>query len=145
VDYRNEEWLREKYWEEELSAQEIADLTDVTDQTILVWMRKHDIPRRDMGTAVSKGKRNESVPMRTHKEKGYVYWRGKWRGEDMGRVAVHRLAAVAWFGYDAVADNVVHHKANIPWLNAEWNLEPLPAGDHAKIHEPWTYSPILDS
>jgi len=49
-------------------------------------------------------------------------------------VRVHRLAAVAWYGFDAVADKVVHHENNIPWDNREDNLRAVTAEEHARIH-----------
>ncbi len=44
--YWNEEWLRGKYWDEELTQAQIADLADVSRTTIQKWMEKHDIERR---------------------------------------------------------------------------------------------------
>jgi len=143
--YKDPDWLERKYWDERLSARDMAEQAGCTNTTILRYMREHDIPRREKKIATSIGKRRqhgEYVPFRTHSERGYEYWRGKHRGEDEGRVAVHRLAAVAWFGYDSVVDKAVHHKLNIPWLNTEWNLEPMDFGEHMKHHENWRHSPI---
>jgi len=47
---------------------------------------------------------------------------------------VHRLAAVAWFGFDAVKNKHVHHKNGIPWDNRECNLEPISPEEHNTIH-----------
>jgi hypothetical protein len=142
--YKDEEWLREKYHRERLSAVDMAELAGCTDETILRYMRKFDIPRRDMSTAVSIGKRRqhgEYVPLRTEK-RGHVCWRGKYQGSNEGRVFVHRLAAVAWFGWDAVVDKAVHHKNNVPWDNREENLEPMTFSDHMMHHENWKYSHV---
>lgn len=142
MKYRDEDWLREKYLKERLSAADIGELAGCSDETVLRYLRKYNIPRRDMSTAVAYGKRRqhgEYTPFRTH-ERGYEYWRGKFKGETEGRVAVHRLAAVAWYGYDAVCDNVVHHKNNVPWDNRPKNLEVMTNGDHAVHHEPWEHS-----
>lgn len=45
--YQNEDWLREKYWDERLSSGEIAKLCDTTPSTIARWLRKLEIERRD--------------------------------------------------------------------------------------------------
>jgi len=52
--YRDEEWLREKYWDEELSTNEIADLCGVTNVTISNWMSKHGIEKRPRNSARDK-------------------------------------------------------------------------------------------
>lgn len=44
VNYHNREWLVEKYWDEGLEQNEIADICGVDDSTISTWMRKNDIP-----------------------------------------------------------------------------------------------------
>lgn len=44
--YWNEEWLREKYWDEKLSQAQMADLTGVGRSTIQRWMDKLDVERR---------------------------------------------------------------------------------------------------
>lgn len=45
--YRNKEWLERKYWEEEKTLEEISDEVNVCKQTVLNWMKKHEISRRD--------------------------------------------------------------------------------------------------
>jgi hypothetical protein len=45
--YQDEEWLRQKYEEEFKSIRQIADECGVTKNTILYWMMKHGIERRD--------------------------------------------------------------------------------------------------
>lgn len=81
------------------------------------------------------------VPYRTDYE-GYETWRWQYRDctgcKKENAVRVHRLAAVAWFGYEAVAgDNtVVHHKNGIPWDNQESNLVPMGRVEHSCLHNP---------
>jgi len=45
--YHQEEWLREQYIFERKSSTKIADECGVTSTTILSWLDKHGIPRRD--------------------------------------------------------------------------------------------------
>jgi transposase len=56
--YKDPEWLKKKYHEENLSGSEMADLCGTTKQTIYDWMRRHDIDRRD---------KSESATLRAEK------------------------------------------------------------------------------
>lgn len=47
--YRNEEWLREQYFEKGLSMPQMARKADCTKRTIINWMDKYDIERRSPG------------------------------------------------------------------------------------------------
>jgi len=71
--YRNEEWLRNKYWEEELRQKQIAKLCGIDRKTIQKWMKKLNIPRRSRSGAnqgqVSWNK-GRSVPEETKKKIG---------------------------------------------------------------------------
>jgi len=49
------------------------------------------------------------------------------------QLRIHRLCAVAWFGYDAVIDRDIHHRLPVPWLNVKSNLLPLPPEEHQII------------
>lgn len=55
-------------------------------------------------------------------------------------VKIHRLAAVAWFGFDAVVNKDVHHENNIPWDNREENLIPMDKSEHMRLHENWKHT-----
>lgn len=46
----------------------------------------------------------------------------------------HRLLAVAYFGFESLPGNIVHHKNNIPWNNREENLELMTQNEHASTH-----------
>lgn len=50
------------------------------------------------------------------------------------QVLHHRLAAVAWFGFDDVTGNVVHHKNGLSWDTREENIELMKQSDHIKEH-----------
>ena len=47
--YQNKEWLRGKYWDEELSMSKIGELCNRSDATILKWLNKHNILIRSRG------------------------------------------------------------------------------------------------
>ena len=55
-------------------------------------------------------------------------------GESRYTVGIHRLVAVAEFGLENTAGNVVHHKNNIPWDNRPENLELMGHAEHARYH-----------
>lgn len=44
ASHRDAGWLREKYWDEELSFRAMSKLCDVDRETIRYWMKKHNIP-----------------------------------------------------------------------------------------------------
>jgi len=50
-DYRDKQWLEEKYHGEQLSSAEIAGLCDCTKTTILTWLDRHDIEKRSKSEA----------------------------------------------------------------------------------------------
>lgn len=49
-------------------------------------------------------------------------------------VYVHRLVAVAEFGFEAVCDMDVHHKISVPWYNSGDNVEPMDPYEHRIGH-----------
>lgn len=68
-------------------------------------------------------------------KKGHERVRGNRKMEDGSwidtkRVSIHRLTSVAWFGMDAISNRDIHHRVNIPWLNTESNLLPVPPAEH---------------
>lgn len=69
-----------------------------------------------------------------HTGEGYEYVRCRQNGAD-DTVYIHRLTFVAEHGIDALgADDHVHHKKSIPWLNTPENLEAVEPEDHAQHH-----------
>lgn len=130
-----EDRLRELYAEQ--SRKQIARDYGVTVKVITKALRRMGVDFRSTSEAVKKyyddhghHEGNEPKdPYLTHHSQGYEEIR-HWSQ----RVYVHRLAAIAWFGYDAVDGKHVHHKNNIPWDNREENLETLTASDHRSHH-----------
>jgi transposase-like protein len=47
--YHDEDWLRDKYWNERMNTTEIGRMVGVTRGTISNWLRRHDIPTRGRG------------------------------------------------------------------------------------------------
>lgn len=140
--YRDEERLRELYHGQDMTTREIADKLGCTNGTISRWLNRHDIEARpnwkEGVEAAKEANRVEYVQMRTLEgERGYEYWGTKVRedGERTMKIMyVHRLLAIAEYGFDAVADMDVHHKNGIPWDNRPENVVPVDSLEHASYH-----------
>lgn len=131
MPWRDEDLMRRLYVEEGLDQREIAEKFDVSLTTVCNWMQKHGIEAR--GHEWNRMMIRASY--RTTKS-GYEAWRSSSRKLDgQASFPVHRLAAVAWFGIDAVKGNVTHHKNGVPWDNRECNLELMSQSEHASHHD----------
>lgn len=132
--WRNKETLERLYWDEGLNQQEIADRLGCWPRTIVEWMGRHEIETRKGAP------RKEYAYFETHKF-GYERWQNLTLPDRGAVVLVHRLAAVAWYGFEAVANSHVHHadpegkdRPGIPWDNRESVIELLTPGEHASHH-----------
>jgi len=126
--YKDADTLRRLYWDEELTQGEIADRFDKNPGTIHYWMEKHGIERRDRLTEISKSRQKGDRLITDGK--GYVCWR-------YGRhnsIKIHRLIAVAKYGFDAVADRDVHHVSGVPFDNRRSNITVLTPEEHHRLH-----------
>ena len=134
VSYREEDTLRRLYHDERLSTFEIAERFGVEHSTISKWMKRNDVEPRSTSEAQSnRTDLLKSPACYITDERGYSLWRTQ-HNDEQHTVYVHRLAAVAWNGFDAVAKKDVHHKNGIKWDNRESNLEPLTPSQHRKRH-----------
>jgi len=130
--YKDGDWLEKKYIDERLSIGPIADICGVSGSTIWRWLKIHDIPIRGKGHP--KGRENpqwQEYACSTISS-GYRVWLNRYHGEQ-DTVKVHRLAAVAWFGLDAVKGKVIHHKNGFKLDNRESNLEPTNPVNHGRV------------
>lgn len=50
--YHDPAWLKQKYWEGELSTAQIAEIAGCHRVNVRIWMNKHNIPLRDKGESV---------------------------------------------------------------------------------------------
>jgi len=125
-----------------LTTREIADELGCTNGTVSKWLDEHGIETRDNWVAgveaAKRANRLERVTLRSLPS-GYEYWSSKeWQSDGDGRkseiVYVHRLLAVAKFGFDAVDGADVHHKNGIPWDNRPGNIELLEPEEHGHLH-----------
>jgi hypothetical protein len=130
--WRDPEVLRDLYVDEEMSTIEVADELGTKSGTISKWLDRHDIEARSISEAMTKYHEKQPVPFSTSYQ-GYEVWKGMTNRENVS-LGVHRLAAVAWFGLEAVANGLVHHENEIPWDNREENLQPMSRGEHNRVH-----------
>jgi hypothetical protein len=128
--YKDEGTLRELYCESRLSMADIADRLDTSDSTIRYWMDKHDIEPRDPHDHERRVGVNLSLDNR-----GYMRWSEYDAKHKNNRfVQVHRLLAVAKYGFEEVCGMNVHHKDNIGWDNRPENIELMTDAEHASHH-----------
>lgn len=131
--WHDEETLRDLYWGEQMTLTEVAEeLGASSEGIILKWMDRYGIERRSASVA------------QTLAQPGAGFVHADARGYEtikhsVGNVTknypIHRLVAIAEYGYDAVQDMHVHHKNGIKWDNRPDNIELLPGTDHHKHHD----------
>lgn len=126
--WRDEETLRQAYWGDGLSQSELSEKWGCSTTTIETWMDRHGI----------EGRQHYNTPASFYTtERGYEFWSSPaTEVEDRGYeyLRVHRLLAIAKYGFEAVKDIPVHHRKPIPWLNTYDNIELMNAEDHGRHH-----------
>lgn len=148
-EYKDSEWLREKYVGEQRSIADLADECGVAKSTIRHWLKKFNIPIRGKSEA---GKirarehphtteagakalsRNRSIHPNifTHKGKGYEVIQC---GVDKKQIHHHRLLSTLLVDDLSELDGKhVHHKDEIPWLNYLDGLEVVTPKEHKQRH-----------
>lgn len=128
--WRNESVLRELYEDKKLSKRKIADRLGCSTATVTNWMNEFGIESRPHNMAISLAK----GPLEPYTDdSGYEVIQT--RVDYEAKVsAIHRLLAVAEYGFEAVADNVVHHKNGVTWDNRPENIELLEDSEHKSRH-----------
>lgn len=135
--YKDKEWLKKKYYGEDVSVPEIAEKCGVRSQTIYYWMDKFGLDRDP--TKWGDKSRVERATF-YHTDHGYERWTSKHRegGERVTKtVFVHQLLAIAEgeSPHKIFCESVnIHHKNEIPWDNRPENIEVLGVWDHMKTH-----------
>ena len=133
IDHTDKDTLRELYHGRGLTTQEVADMSKVSETQIRYWMDKFGIERRDVGP--EKGSQHVNYAHFGTTANGYESW-ATWDYEkgELDRVKVHRLLAVAEYGYEAVVDKDIHHRNGVKWDNRPENVEPLTRSEHMSLH-----------
>lgn len=137
--WQDVEILHRLYWHEEMTQPEIAEELGCGTTSVGKYMRRNDIPRRTMQESYIKNDPNTHMPLYPH-ERGYVGWAGHGN-----RVLVHRLLAVAEFGFETMKGMDVHHGSpddgpndlppcELTWANWPGNLELVRNENHQRKH-----------
>lgn len=134
--WRKETVLRELYEKKKLSQREIANELGCSQRTVQNWMEKHRIEPRSLASARKEAliKYDAKNPAAFSTDvRGYEAWSATIDYKKY-HVRVHRLLAVAEWGFEAVCGNVVHHKNEIKWDNRPSNIELMTLENHARTH-----------
>ena len=122
------ELVRRLYVDDGMTQQEVADVLGCDQTTISRVLLENGVETRKRG--------DYTTPKVYFSEDGYVTCRHRIGGRSGKRVAfrVHRLVAVAEYGFDVVDGNVVHHKNQHPADNRPENLQPVSLAEHTEMH-----------
>jgi hypothetical protein len=128
--------LRRLYHEQDLTMDEIGDRLGCNQKTVHKWIHRHDIRITDPRGRGMEGRRVAGFPAafrHNHSGSGNVMYE-VWNDAGKREVPVHRLLAVAEYGFDAVCGMDVHHKNGIGWDNRPANIELMEHGEHTQHH-----------
>lgn len=127
--------LREAYHGEGMSLSDIGDEVDRSPAWVSKKMDELGVETRSRKEATRMAVGVDRARFRTRID-GYESWRA-WNPEreQTEEVLVHRLAAVAWYGWDAVIDNDAHHDNNCSFDNREANVLPMDPKEHRELHK----------
>lgn len=130
--WRDGELMEQLYVEKELLSTDIADRFDCNRTTVTRWLDRHGIERRSQQEEARRAMYREPASFATID--GYERWTTSIHNE-RSVVLVHRLVAIAEFGFDAVCGRIVHHKNGVRWDNRPSNLELIDShSEHMKQH-----------
>jgi DNA-binding transcriptional ArsR family regulator len=132
--HTSEEWLRECYFDKKMSVEEMANEAGLESSvSIIEWMDKFGIDRRP--NYVTRVLRNPGAGFIHADDDGYERIRHS-VDDSVKQFAIHRLLAIAEYGYEEVNDKRVHHKNGVPWDNRYENITLVEdQAEHAKHHE----------
>ena len=127
--YQDEGLMREMYVEGQMNMKAMAEEFQCSPTTVRKWLGKLGIDQRPLSETLklAKGPR-PGVCFKTSRH-GYMVWQ-----DSTGSSSVHRLLAVAEWGFDAMRDKHVHHINGIPWDNRVENLKIVSNSEHQREH-----------
>lgn len=131
-EYYDKGLLKRLYWDEGLSQREIAERYGTHQTTISEIMSELRVETKQWYEAGADAKRVNRAYFRTNRS-GYEVV-GSRCGEVTHQVQVHQLVAITEYGFDAVCENVVHHRNEISWDNRIENLELMADSEHKRHH-----------
>jgi len=134
--WQDAELLESLYWDKGKSSIQIARELGCTKACVLKWMNKHEVERRKSTI--------EKPPTFYTTKAGYEKWTATIDGVSK-EVSVHRLVAIAEYGFEAIDGKVVHHKNEVKWDNRPCNLEPMSRSEHNSTHSKHSEYPWRDA
>ncbi len=123
--HRDRELIKFLYWDLGMSVSAAGGVLGCDGATVHKNMMRLGIPRREPNT---------EKPPNFRTRKGYEMIR-HYDGEKHQQFMVHRLMAVAKYGFEAIRGLDVHHKNGIPWDNRFDNIELLSRPEHTRKHQ----------
>jgi len=130
--WHDEECLEKMYHGQGLSAREIAERLGTTSSTILSWMERFGIERRERSRAHQLSMWDGPATYELDSD-GYARWKTTIDRETKS-LYVHRLLAVAKYGFEAIKGMDVHHKNGVKWDNRSENIEIKSRREHSQQH-----------
>lgn len=132
-----EERARKAYTDRLMSIAEIAEEYDTTLHKVRSLIDRAGVNTR--GNGGSRRERNLEKPagFYTCTTRGYEFAFGVSRkNEEYEKevVPIHRLVAVAEYGFEAVANNDVHHINGVGWDNRPTNIDVMTQEEHMRQH-----------
>ena len=120
--WRDADLLYDLYWNQDMTQRQIADELDCSPSNISRWMNRLDVSSREHIT----------VSHHIEERDGDLCYE-KWNNNETS-VLVHRLLAVAEYGFEEVCDKVVHHANTFKFDNRPENLELMSRSKHTSMH-----------
>ena len=133
--WRDADVLNDLHHKRGLSTRKMADELNCDPATIIRWMEKHGIERRNRLSALRDAISTNYA--RFQMNHGHETWQVdiiEDGNKSTKSVKVHRLLAVSEHGFEAINGKVVHHRNGIPWDNRIENLEIMSNSEHSQLH-----------
>ncbi len=120
-----QQFLNEKYVEDGLSSNELGDLIGCSRSTVLRLLRRYGIDVRKSN--------QEKPPWFGTDTQGYESIKHNSK-HGKHEFRIHRLMAVAKYGFEKACENDVHHKSEVEWDNRMENIEIMTHSEHRRHH-----------
>ena len=122
----------ELYYGDGLTLEEVGSELGCSASVVSAVMEDNGVKRRPHG--VSYENLDSKPDPRFYISNGYVQVQCTTDVRQNDSFLLHRLTAVAWYGWDEVVGRDIHHKNSIGWDNREENIEPIDREEHMLIH-----------